>query len=106
MLPGVLRHLPGAGPQARLDRGRIQHQGTVQGRPTPRLGIKHRQEQVVLPLEVGVDRSGRVPGLLGDLIQGGAVEPPPKEDPQRGIEELRASLLLALGAGEPDSHME
>jgi hypothetical protein len=42
------------------------------GDPPPlRLGIQHGQEQVVLALEVRVHRPGRVPGLLGDLVQRG-----------------------------------
>ena len=40
------------GPQPLLDRGRIKHQRDVEGEPPLHLRVHHRQEEVVLALEV------------------------------------------------------
>src|SRR5687768_7458820 len=50
------------------------------------------EEEFLLALEVGVDGSGREPGLLGDRLHARAVKAAPGEHPRGRVEQLLAGL--------------
>ena len=72
-------------------------------RPEPlvRAAPEHRQRQLFLVGEVGVDRPRRVARLVRDLPDGGPVQALPAEQPLGGVEQVLAGLPLALGPGHP-----
>ena len=88
-----------------LGGNRAQTGGHRRGRAHPRpvrvqyprvLRVEHRQEQLVLALEVGVHRTFAVAGPLGDLLHRRQMESPRQKLCAGRGHQLTTGLLLAL----------
>ena len=65
------------------------------------LALHQHEEQVLLAVEVRVERAGRQPGLGGDLVHRRPMEPAPRECEARRGEQPLARVRAALLACHP-----
>ena len=91
---------PLIGARARPLRGRLGwvEQRDLLGDLRRQMLIEQREQQVLLAAEVVVHGALREPRLLGDLVERGAVEPPPRVNASRRGQQLRPGPRPALAA--------
>ena len=63
--------------------------------------LQHRQEEVLLTREVGIQRAHRIAGVLGDLVDGGGMVAAPREDVGSRLQKLQPGLGFLLVPGQP-----
>ena len=94
-------HLPRHRAQPFLQRRRADDGLRIGALPSGSMGVVHRQEQLVLAGEVGVDRALGVARALADLLQRGAMEAGPQEDLPSRRHQVRPGAFPAVLPVQP-----
>src|SRR5262249_50090970 len=67
--------------------------------------LENRQEQLGLPVEVGIDRAVGIAGLLRDLLNARRAKAAASEHPRCSVDQSGAGLRLLFGPGEARCHV-